>query len=149
MDIPLAGQIATLVEISETLLLLSHSRRAGCTQNVLEGGPLGTISSRKPHFFVFQERCQGISEREQKERKEGLSAETTEVNVLSHYRNKRCNRLNGTMQCYPFSSIHFEFEGEEKKVVNVTNMCRLNVDYESKTPLHEPLKCIFKNLNFT
>lgn len=61
VDIQLAGQIATLVEISETLLLLLHSRRGGCTQNVLEWGPLGIIFCHKPCFFVFQERCQSLS----------------------------------------------------------------------------------------
>lgn len=69
VDIQLAGQIATLVEISETLLLLFHSWRGGCAQNILEWAPPGTIFSHNPLFFVFQERRQGLSGREQKERR--------------------------------------------------------------------------------
>ena len=58
----------TLAAISESLLLLFHSRRGGCTKTVLEWGPLDTIFSHKPGFFVFQKRRQGLSERDQKER---------------------------------------------------------------------------------
>ncbi len=71
VDIHLAGQIATLVEISEALLLLFHGRRGGCTQNVLEWAPPGTIFSHKPQFFFFQERCQSLSETEAEGKQRG------------------------------------------------------------------------------
>lgn len=58
-----AGRIATLVEVSETLLLLLPGRRGGCTQEVLHGAPLCTALGHEPGFFVLQERRQGLSGR--------------------------------------------------------------------------------------
>lgn len=56
------GRRATLVEISEALLLLLDSRRGGGTQYVLEGAPPGSVFGHEPRLFILQEGCQGLSE---------------------------------------------------------------------------------------
>lgn len=56
---PAHSLISTLVQVCERLILLLHSRRRGCTQDVVEGAT--RRAALEPCFLILQERGQRLS----------------------------------------------------------------------------------------